>query len=84
MGFAYHPKDRKYKIGEFRGKKILGCFTAGGLKGAYTAGGENGDIIEALFHLNHGTLYYCGFDVLHRLFLGELIFRMKKLLKAIW
>ncbi|MBM2817378.1 MAG: dehydrogenase [Ignavibacteria bacterium] len=64
LGFSYHPRDKKYETAPFRGKKALCTITAGGSSAAYTSEGENGDIMESLFHLHHGTLYYCGLDVL--------------------
>ncbi|MCX6153545.1 MAG: NAD(P)H-dependent oxidoreductase [Candidatus Kapabacteria bacterium] len=64
MGFAYHPRDKKFETGVFKNKKAFCCFTAGGSEAAYSEGGENGDIDMVLYHINHGTLYYCGFEVL--------------------
>jgi NAD(P)H dehydrogenase (quinone) len=64
LGFAYHPRDRKFLTAPFRGKKAVCIVTAGGSNQAYTKEGENGDIMEMLYHIHHGTFYYCGFDVL--------------------
>lgn len=63
FGYAYHPRDTKFKTGRFVGKTAMCAITAGGSEAAYTAGGENGDLLEMIYHINHGTLYYCGINV---------------------
>ncbi len=64
LGFAYHPKEKLYDSGVFRGKKAMCVLTAGGSKSAYSEGGANGDIMMVLYHIHHGLLYYSGMDVL--------------------
>ncbi len=64
LGFAYHPATSKYATGPFGGKRAMCTITAGGSEMAYSADGENGDLSNAIYHINHGTLYYCGLDVL--------------------
>lgn len=70
-GFAYgvgehsdtHWGDR-YGEGTFTGKRAMLVVTAGGWEPHYSARGINGPIDDLLFPINHGTLYYPGFDVL--------------------
>ncbi len=64
FGFAYHPVEAKYTTGKMRGKKAMCVITTGGSSKAYSSEGENGDFDSIIYHINHGTLYYCGFDVL--------------------
>jgi NAD(P)H dehydrogenase (quinone) len=62
MGFAYGG-GKWYDQGAFRGKKALLAFTTGGPAHIYSPTGINGDISMVLFHVQHGMLYFCGFDV---------------------
>lgn len=70
-GFAYgvgehsetHWGDR-YGEGTFRGKRAMLIVTAGGWESHYAARGINGPIDDILFPIQHGILYYPGFDVL--------------------
>ncbi|MCM5556121.1 NAD(P)H-dependent oxidoreductase [Pleomorphomonas sp. JP5] len=70
-GFAYgvgehsdrHWGDR-FGEGRFVGKRAMLIVTAGGWKEHYSARGINGPIDDLLFPINHGILYYPGFDVL--------------------
>jgi len=70
-GFAYgvgEHSDRKwgdrYGEGTFAGKRAMLIVTAGGWKPHYSPRGINGPIDDLLFPINHGVLYYPGFDVL--------------------
>jgi len=70
-GFAYgvgehsdtHWGDR-YGEGTFRGKRAMLMVTAGGWESHYAVRGVNGPIDDILFPIQHGMLYYPGFDVL--------------------
>jgi NAD(P)H dehydrogenase (quinone) len=70
-GFAYgvgehsdkHWGDR-FGEGTFAGRRAMLIVTAGGWKEHYSARGINGPIDDLLFPINHGILYYPGFDVL--------------------
>ncbi len=64
FGFAYHPRDKRYESGAFKGKKVICCVSAGGSQHAFTKEGEHGDINEILYHIYHGLLYYTGMTVL--------------------
>lgn len=64
FGFAYHPKDMAYETGAFKGKKAMCCITTGGSKEAYSESGEHGDIMNIIYHINHGLLYFTGMSVL--------------------
>lgn len=70
-GFAYgvgehsetHWGDR-YGEGAFAGKRAMLIVTTGGWESHYSARGINGPIDDLLFPINHGILFYPGFDVL--------------------
>lgn len=70
-GFAYgvgehsdkHWGDR-FGEGKFAGKRAMLIVTAGGWEEHYSPRGINGPIDDLLFPINHGILYYPGFDVL--------------------
>ncbi len=70
-GFAYgvgehsdtHWGDR-FGEGIFAGKCAMLIVTTGGWEEHYAARGINGPIDDLLFPINHGILYYPGFDVL--------------------
>ena len=70
-GFAYgvgehsdtHWGDR-FGEGTLAGKRAMLVVTAGGWESHYAARGINGPIDDILFPINHGILYYPGFDVL--------------------
>lgn len=70
-GFAYgvgehsnqHWGDR-YGEGMFAGKRAMVIVTAGGWESHYAQRGINGPIEDILFPIQHGMLYYPGFDVL--------------------
>ena len=70
-GFAYgvgeHSETRwgdRYGEGTLAGKRAMLIVTAGGWEEHYAARGVNGPIDDLLFPINHGILYYPGYDVL--------------------
>jgi NAD(P)H dehydrogenase (quinone) len=70
-GFAYgvgeHNDKRwgdRYGEGTLAGKRAMLLVTAGGWEDHYSARGINGSIDDLLFPINHGILYYPGYDVL--------------------
>jgi NAD(P)H dehydrogenase (quinone) len=70
-GFAYgvgeHNDKRwgdRYGEGTLAGKRAMLIVTAGGWEEHYSARGINGPIEDLLFPINHGILYYPGYDVL--------------------
>lgn len=70
-GFAYgvgeHNEKRwgdRYGEGTLAGKRAMLIVTAGGWEEHYSARGINGPIDDLLFPINHGILYYPGYDVL--------------------
>lgn len=70
-GFAYgvgEHSDRRWgdRFGEgtLAGKRAMLIVTTGGWEEHYSARGVNGPIDDLLFPINHGILYYPGYDVL--------------------
>ena len=70
-GFGYgvgEHSDRRwgdrYGQGTLAGKRAMLVVTAGGWESHYGARGINGPIDDLLFPIQHGILYYPGFDVL--------------------
>lgn len=63
MGFAYGGGSW-YDQGGLRGRKAMVCVTTGGPEPAYLERGINGPIEQILFPIQHGMLYFCGFEVL--------------------
>lgn len=70
-GFAYgvgeHSSQRwgdRYGEGTLAGKRAMLIVTAGGWAEHYGPRGVNGPIDDLLFPINHGILYYPGYDVL--------------------
>ncbi|MBP2298946.1 NAD(P)H-dependent oxidoreductase [Azospirillum picis] len=70
-GFAYgvgEHSDRRwgdrYGEGLLAGKRAMLVVTAGGWEEHYSARGINGPIEDLLFPINHGILFYPGFEVL--------------------
>lgn len=70
-GFAYgvgeHSDKRwgdRYGEGALAGKRAMLIVTAGGWEEHYSARGVNGPIDDLLFPINHGILYYPGYEVL--------------------
>lgn len=70
-GFAYgvgehsdrHWGDR-FGEGTFKGKRAMVIVTTGGWEDHYAPRGINGPIDDLLFPIQHGILFYPGFDVL--------------------
>ena len=70
-GFTYgvgeHSDKRwgdRYGEGVFAGKRAMLIVTTGGWEEHYSERGINGPIDDLLFPINHGVLFYPGFDVL--------------------
>jgi NAD(P)H dehydrogenase (quinone) len=70
-GFAYgvgeHSDARwgdRYGEGTMAGKRAMLVVTTGGWESHYGSRGINGPIDDILFPIQHGILYYPGFDVL--------------------
>ncbi|RAI01838.1 NAD(P)H dehydrogenase [Acuticoccus sediminis] len=70
-GFAYgvgEHSDRRwgdrYGEGTLAGKRAMLIVTAGGWEEHYAERGINGPIDDLLFPINHGILYYPGYEVL--------------------
>lgn len=70
-GFAYgvgeHSDDHwgdRFGEGTLAGRRAMLIVTAGGWREHYSARGINGPIDDLLFPINHGILYYPGYDVL--------------------
>lgn len=70
-GFAYgvgeHSDARwgnRFGEGAMAGKRAMLIVTTGGWASHYDARGINGPMDDILFPINHGILYYPGFDVL--------------------
>lgn len=66
-GVGEHSDRRwgdRYGEGSFVGKRAMLVVTAGGWQEHYSERGVNGRIDDLLFPINHGVLYYPGFDVL--------------------
>lgn len=71
FGFAYgvgeHSERRwgdRYGEGRLAGKRAMLIVTAGGWEPHYGPRGINGPIEDLLFPINHGVLFYPGYDVL--------------------
>lgn len=71
FGFGYgvgeHSEKRwgdRYGEGTLKGKRALLIVTTGGWAEHYSERGINGLIDDILFPINHGVLFYPGFDVL--------------------
>ncbi len=70
-GFAYgvgeHSERRwgdRYGEGRLAGKRAMLIVTTGGWESHYGPRGINGPIDDLLFPINHGVLFYPGYDVL--------------------
>jgi NAD(P)H dehydrogenase (quinone) len=55
---------RWYNNGVFQGKRAMLSLTTGGPPNIYSPRGLNGDLDNLLFPIQHGMLYFIGFDVL--------------------
>jgi len=70
-GFAYgvgehsdHRWGDRYGEGSLSGKRAMLVVSTGGWEPHYSARGINGPIDDVLFPINHGVLFYPGFEVL--------------------
>ncbi|MFM0035855.1 NAD(P)H-dependent oxidoreductase [Paraburkholderia strydomiana] len=66
-GVGEHSDARwgeRYGEGRFAGKRAMLVVTTGGWESHYSARGINGPMDDVLFPIQHGVLYYPGFDVL--------------------
>lgn len=63
MGFAYGG-GKWYDEGGLKGRKAMLSLTTGGPEHIYTPHGRNGSMDQLLFPIQHGILYFCGFEVL--------------------
>lgn len=63
MGFAYGG-GRWYDQGGLKGRRAMLCLTTGGPEAAYLERGINGDLDRILYPIQHGILFFCGFEVL--------------------
>jgi NAD(P)H dehydrogenase (quinone) len=63
MGFAYGG-GQWYDTGGMKGRKAMLSITTGGPEFMYSPRGRNGDMEQILFPIQHGILYFCGFEVL--------------------
>lgn len=63
MGFAYGG-GRWYDQGGLKGRKAMLCLTTGGPEAAYLERGINGNLDRILYPIQHGILFFCGFEVL--------------------
>lgn len=63
MGFAYGG-GRWYDQGGLKGRRAMLCLTTGGPEAAYLERGINGNLDRILYPIQHGVLFFCGFEVL--------------------
>lgn len=56
--------DNRYGEGRCMGKRALAVVNIGGMKEHYSPTGINGPVDDMLWPINHGTLFYTGFEVL--------------------
>ncbi|MCU0667450.1 MAG: NAD(P)H-dependent oxidoreductase [Patescibacteria group bacterium] len=64
MGVAWDG-GKIYENGLLRGKKAMLCVVAGGPEEYYKPNGKHKATIEQILHpIQHGTLAFCGFDVI--------------------
>jgi NAD(P)H dehydrogenase (quinone) len=64
MGIAWDG-GKIYESGIFRGKSAFVCAVAGGPKEYYREDGKHRATIEQVLHpIHHGTLAFCGFDIM--------------------
>jgi NAD(P)H dehydrogenase (quinone) len=63
MGFAYGG-GKWYDEGGLKGRKAMLAVTTGGPEAGYSQRGINGAIEGVLFPIQHGILFFCGFEVL--------------------
>ncbi len=63
-GVGYQTGGERYGAGRMAGKRAMIMVMVGGGKSYFSARGVNGPMEDLLFPINHGMLYYPGFDVL--------------------
>lgn len=63
-GVGYQISGERYGAGRMAGKRAMLMVMVGGGESYFSARGVNGPIDDLLFPINHGMLYYPGFDVL--------------------
>jgi len=63
MGFAYGG-GKWYDQGGLKGRRAMVCVSTGGPGMSYGPNRRNGDMDAILFPIQHGILYFCGFEVL--------------------
>lgn len=63
MGWAYGG-GKWYDRGAFRGKKAMLAFTTGGPAQMFSPTGLSGELNMLFYSVQHGTLFFCGFDVI--------------------
>lgn len=63
-GVAYGGPMGTFAEGDLRGKRALVLFTTGSLEEHFGPGARNGKLDVLLFHIQHGMLWLCGFEVL--------------------
>jgi NAD(P)H dehydrogenase (quinone) len=63
-GYAYGVGAKRYGEGAFQGKRAMLAVTVGGPAEHYSPRAISGPMDDLLFPINHGILFYPGFDVL--------------------
>ncbi|HET9629157.1 MAG TPA: NAD(P)H-dependent oxidoreductase [Novosphingobium sp.] len=63
-GIGYQIGGDRYGAGRMAGKRAMIMVMVGGGESYFSARGVNGPIDDLLFPINHGMLFYPGFDVL--------------------
>lgn len=63
-GVGYQISGERYGAGRMAGKRAMIMVMVGGGESYFSARGVNGPIEDLLFPINHGMLYYPGYDVL--------------------
>lgn len=63
-GIGYQISGQRYGAGRMAGKRAMIMVMVGGGESYFSARGVNGPIEDLLFPINHGMLYYPGYDVL--------------------
>lgn len=63
-GIGYQPDGARYGAGRMVGKRAMLMVMVGGVPSYYSARGVHGPLDDLLFPVNHGMLFYPGFDVL--------------------
>jgi NAD(P)H dehydrogenase (quinone) len=63
-GIGYQTGGERYGAGRMVGKRAMLMVMVGGGESYFSTRGVNGPIEDLLFPINHGMLYYPGFDVL--------------------